>query len=177
MATDEIANLKALKKEIRNSARFTRTMEIFEGLKGFDVDTLHDEVLGYQAQRGNREHHALKRTPKKKIIEYASEDAALRSRISYIQVSARRLVFRVSFLVDAFKNWILSEYSNKLKGTSQVKNATIEDIGIEMLSFLDRLNSLDDCCGICLEDIDQGQWQRKAVVSVLELQAKPEGKL
>lgn len=177
MAMDEIANLKALKKQIRNSPRFERTMAIFLEMKDFDVDKLHDEVLGYQEQRGNREHHALKRTPKKKIIEYASEDAALRSRISYIQVSARRLSYRLSFLVDAFRNWILSEYSTKLKGTTQVKSATIDDIGIEMLSFLDKINSLDDCCTICLDDIDQGQWQRKAVVSVLELQARPEGKI
>lgn len=166
-----------LKREIKKSKRYLRILDSFETLAVWDVDVYHDEVLKYQEGRGNREPHALKNSPKRKIVEYASEDAALRSRITHIQIMSRKLSYRLEFLIDVLRDWVLSEYSSKLKGTVQIKNAFINDLAVEFLSFNSRLNALDDCCRLILEDIDQSQWSRKAVISVLEINARPEGKV
>ena len=165
-----------LKEAIKNSKQYKRIMTNYRELAVWEVESYHQEVLNYQDKRGSRDPHSLKNTPKKKIIEYASEDAAYRSRITYIQVNARKLSFRLDFLVEVLRDWVLSTYGNRIKGTVQIKNAFINSLVFDVFSFNNKLNALDDCCGIILNDIDQSQWSRKAVISVLEINARPEGK-
>lgn len=162
---------------IINSKRYKRIMDNYQELSDWDVGKYHDEVLRYQDSRGERDPHSLKNTPKKKIIEYASEDAALRSRVTYIQVNARRISFRLDFLAEVLRDWVLAEYGSRIKGTAQIKNAVVNNLSLKIFSFSNKLTALDDCCGIILKDIDQSQWSIKAVISVLEINARPEGKV
>lgn len=169
-------DLDSLKDKIKGSKNYKRIMDNFSEISVWDVDQQHKEVMKYQDVRCLRDPHSLKNTPKKKLIEYASEDAAYRSRITYIQVNARKLSFRLDFLVEVLRDWVLSTYGSRIKGTVQIKNAFINSLAFEMFSFNNKLNALDDCCSIVLNDIDQSQWSRKAVISVLEINARPEGK-
>lgn len=164
--------------EIKSDKRYLRTIELVDSLLGdVDIEVLHDEVLGYQEKRGNRPPLALVKRPNKYLVRYASEDASLRSRISFIQSTCRRVSNKINYLLTAFNDWVMASYGSQLKGTVQIKNAIVSDLSFTMRGKVATLDSLDECCAIALEDIDQGQWQRKAIISVLDIEARPEGKL
>lgn len=163
--------------EIKKDPQYKRTMGLFKEMCVLDVDELHDEVLGYQRLRGDRPPLALRNAPKKKIVTYASEDASYRSRITYIRSNSRREANKIEYLVGIFHDWIMSNYLRGVKATVQEKSSFTATITTKLDKRLSELNSLDDCAVLCLEDIDQSQWQRKAIVSVLEIESRPEGKL
>ena len=166
-----------IKDEIKGDPQYTRTMDLFKEMSILSIDEYHDEVLEYQRKRGERAPLAFRKTPKKSIVTFASEDAAYRSRITYIRTNARREANKIEYLVGIFHDWIFSAYLRGVKGTVQEKNSFAATITAKLDKRISDLNSLDECCLMCLEDIDQSQWQRKAVVSVLEIQSRPEGRI
>lgn len=166
-----------IRDAIKKDPQYKRTMGLFKEMCILDVDQLHDEVLGYQRLRGDRPPLALRNAPKKKIVTYASEDASYRSRITYIRSNSRREANKIEYLVGIFHDWIMSSYLRGIKATVQEKASFTSMITSKLDKRLSDLNSLDDCALICLDDIDQSQWQRKAIVSVLEIESRPEGKL
>lgn len=166
-----------LKDKIKKDPQYKRTLDLFVEMSVLDIDELHDEVLGYQEKRGNRPLLALRKTPKKSIVTFASEDASYRSRITYIRSNARREANKIEYLSGIFHDWIFSTYLRGVKATVQEKASFASTITSKLDKRISELNSLDDCCLLCLEDIDQSQWQRKAIVAVLEIESRPEGRI
>lgn len=166
-----------IQERIKKDPQYIRTMDLFKAMCDLDVEELHDEILEYQRKRGDRPPLALKTTPKKSILKFSSEDASYRSRVTYVRSIARREANKMEHLVGIFRDWIFATYLRGVKGTVQEKGAFASMITNKLDKRLAELSSLDESCIYCLEDIDQSQWQRKAIVSVLEIQSRPEGKL
>lgn len=168
----------SLAQVIRNTKQYGKTLRLLEDIQtDFDIDKLELEVLEYQQIRSERDPLALKKRPERYIVQYSSEDNAYRSRVSYVKSLCRKTSFKVEWLLESCRNWIFSSYGSRMQGTAQVKSSLVETLVEPLSEYLNQLNSLEDSCNICIEDIDQCQWQRKAVVSVLEIQTRPESKI
>lgn len=168
----------SLAQVIRNREQYGKTMRLLESMQNdFDLETLYKEVIKYQELRAQRDPLAIKSKPKQSIVKFSSEDNAYRSRITYIKLQCRQVLFRVEWLLESFRSWVFSTFSSRMEGSVAVKNSYVETIVSDVSEYLSQLQALDDCCDLCLNDIDQCQWQRKAAVSVLEIQARPEAKL
>lgn len=167
-----------LAQVIRNAKPYGKTLRLLEDIQeSFDITKLEDEVLELQRLRAAREPLALKRKPERYVVQYSSEDNAYRSRVSYIKSLCRRNSVKVEWLLENFRNWVFATYGSSMQGTAQVKSSFVETLVEDVAEYYSQLVSLEECCNICIEDIDQCQWQRKAVVSVLEIQTRPESKI
>lgn len=164
--------------KIVNSPEYLRTKAILnEMFTDLVIKKLIEEVEQYQRERGSRKPLQLIQDPKTFLIRYASEDASYRSRVSYIQSKSRRIANKARYLLDSFHDYLTARYSSQIKGTVAVKNAVMGNLTHKLRVKLAALESLDESCSLLIEDIDQGQWQRKAIISVLDIEARPEGRV
>jgi hypothetical protein len=171
------SSFESIRSKIESDPKYKRTLEILREMSILDVNELHNEILGYQAERAKRPLLAFKRGSTRAIIKYASEDAGYRSRITYVRTLAKREVNKIEHLSGIFHDWVMAEHLRGVKATVQEKGALVSVLATRMYDRISKLNSLDECCLLCLEDVDQSQWQRKAIVSALEIESRPEGKV
>jgi hypothetical protein len=164
--------MKRLHEQVVGSEKYARFTAVCEKMVATDVRALIDEVERIQEERSSRP--LILKPSTKRIVAMNMQEQAMRSRVIYIALSARKSYDLLNFSCDTIHEWIISQFRSQLTGNQSEKFYTASRFTVKYRQHLTLLATLLEVCDMVVKDIDSSSWRLKSVVSTLELESRPE---
>lgn len=173
---------KSLIKEIKRDAKFLRLKNSFDTLPIYQlqIESYEKEIETYHKARTIQRLNSRSSDFIDTVVEAVTTDISTRSRLTFLGLQCIKSSKSLELAVNSLSDYILSNYSEKIKklaSTISERQKLIDAAMKEFKHYIIRVESLKSQVDYVIQDIDKSSFQMKMIVDAFRVDRKPESRL